>query len=261
MQQIYYTNPYESQYPPMPVYPSPAAYNTPIPAPMPEPMPEPPTELNGTTPVHNRLGKHVNPFIEHYNLVQRGEISNTRPNNLRFPHAVTPRSTNPKSFFHICTYEQSPSTRVSETICFKNDNPRLYANTDNEQYKPLLFFLNWSNIPYENKLHHFRIEELHSQKHRFPEILPPIPCETVETNKRSTRNMGRDVVHHQRCPELKQFYSLTEKFLYRYNYEFTFPRNPSLDHVNAKASQVVTGVSVDFQQKDLETLLMLIKIN
>ena len=77
MQQVYYTNPYrnESQYPPMTVFPPPAAFNPPMPA----PMPEPPTELNGTTPVHSRLGKHVNPIIEHYNLVQRGEISNTRP--------------------------------------------------------------------------------------------------------------------------------------------------------------------------------------
>ena len=151
MQQVYYTNPYsnESQYPPMPVYPPPATFNPPMPAPMPEPMPEPPTELNGTTPVHIRLGKYVNPIIEHYNLVQRGEISNIRPNNLRFPHAVTPRSSDPKSFFHISTYEQSPSTHVSETIWFKNDDPRLYVDPDNEQYNPLLSFLNWSNIPYE----------------------------------------------------------------------------------------------------------------
>ena len=49
--------------------------------------------------------------------------------------------------------------------------------------------------------------------------------------------MGRDVVHHQRCPQLKQFYSLTEKFLYRYAYKFTSPRNPSLNHVVAKTSQ------------------------
>ena len=160
MQQVYYTNSYsnESQYPPMPVYPPPVAFNPPMPAPMPKPTPEPPTELNGTTSVHNRFGKHVNPIIEHYNLAQRGEISNTRPNNLRFPHAVTPRSTNPASFFHISTYEQSTSTRVSETIWLKNDDPRLYADPDNEQYNPLLSFLNWSNIPYENKLHHFRIE-------------------------------------------------------------------------------------------------------
>ena len=53
--------------------------------------------------------------------------------------------------------------------------------------------------------------------------------------------MGRDIVHHQRYPQLKQFYSLTEKFLYRYNYKFTLPRNPSLDHVTAKASEDVTA--------------------
>ena len=52
--------------------------------------------------------------------------------------------------------------------------------------------------------------------------------------------MGRDVVHHQRYPQLK-FYSVTEKFLYRYNYKFTLSRNPSLDHVTAKASQDVTA--------------------
>ena len=235
-QQVYFTNPYESQHPPMPVYPPPAAFSPPPPA----PMPEPPREINGTTPVHNRLGKPVNPIIEHYNLVQRGEISNTRPNNLRFPHAVTSRIINPKCFFHISTYEQSPSTRVSETIWFKNDGPRLYADPDNEQYDPLLFFLNWSNIPYENKLHHFRIEEFHSQQNRVPEFTPPIPCETVETIKSSTRNMGRDVVHHQRYPQLKQFYSLTEKFLYRYNYKL-YLYNPSPDHVTAKTSQDVTA--------------------
>ena len=53
--------------------------------------------------------------------------------------------------------------------------------------------------------------------------------------------MGRDVVHHQRYPQLKQFYSLTENFLYRYNYKFTLPRHPSTDHVTAKASQDVNA--------------------
>ena len=54
---------------------------------MPEQMPEPPTDLNPneTKPVHNRLGKPVNPIVQHYNQVQREEISRTRPNNLRFP--------------------------------------------------------------------------------------------------------------------------------------------------------------------------------
>ena len=66
-QQVYFTNPNERQYPPMPVYPPPAAFNPPPPA----QMREPPTEINGTTTVHNRWGKPVNPISEHYNLVQR----------------------------------------------------------------------------------------------------------------------------------------------------------------------------------------------
>ena len=36
-----------------------------------------------------------------------------RPNNLRFPYAVTPRSKNPKSFFHQSTNEQSPDSTIS----------------------------------------------------------------------------------------------------------------------------------------------------
>ena len=36
-----------------------------------------------------------------------------------------------------------------------------------------------------------------------------------------------------------QFFSSTEKFLCRYNYEFTLPKNPSLDHVVARVSQNV----------------------
>ena len=92
---------------------------------MPEPMPEPPTDLklNATTPVRNRLGKPVNPIVEHYNQVQHGEISNTRPNNLRFPHAVNPKSNNPKSIFHLSTYEQSPSTHINDTVWLKKDDP------------------------------------------------------------------------------------------------------------------------------------------
>ena len=92
---------------------------------MPEPMPETPTDLNlnETTLVHNRLGKPVNSIVEHYNQVQRGAISNTRPNKLRFPHAVTPRGNNPKIVFHLSTFEQSPRTHISDTVLFQNDDP------------------------------------------------------------------------------------------------------------------------------------------
>ena len=236
MQHLYYTNPYNNNnlytHPPMPVFPPPIVYNPHLP----ESMPEPPSEINGTTPVHNRLVKPVNPIVEHYNQVQRGEISNTRPDNLRFPHAVTPRTNNPKSFFHLSTYEQSPSTHISETVWFKNDDPRFYANPDNEQYNPLLSFLNWANIPYENKLHNFHIHPIFKQQNRLPEFIPPEPCENLETIKNSTRNMGRAALYQQKFPQLKQFYSLTEKFLYNYNYRFFLRRNPSLDHAIAKAS-------------------------
>ena len=39
-----------------------------------------------------------------------------RPNNLRFPYAVTPRSSNKKSFFHQSTNEQTSTSTVMETI-------------------------------------------------------------------------------------------------------------------------------------------------
>ena len=55
--------------------------------------------------------------------------------------------------------------------------------------------------------------------------------------KKSTRNMGRDAQHQESNPQLKQFCSLTEKFLYNYNYRFYIPKSPILDLVIAKASQ------------------------
>ena len=42
--------------------------------------------------------------------------SHFRPNNLRFPYAITPRSNNRKSFFHQSTNEQSPTATLMETI-------------------------------------------------------------------------------------------------------------------------------------------------
>ena len=74
--------------------------------------------------------------------------------------------------------------------------------------------------------------------------MSPEPCENVETIKNSTRNIGRDELYQQNHPQLKQFYSLTEKFLYNYNYEFTLPKNPSLDHVITKTSQDVHAYKI-----------------
>ena len=76
------------------VFPPPVVFN---PA-MSEQLPEPPADMsfNITTPLHGRLGaKKTNPVVEHYNQVQRGEISRSNPNNLRYPNVVTPRSNNP----------------------------------------------------------------------------------------------------------------------------------------------------------------------
>ena len=74
--------------------------------------------------------------------------------------------------------------------------------------------------------------------------MPPEPCENVKTIKNSTRNMGRDAIYQQIYPQLKHFYSLTEKFLYNYNYKFTPPKNQSLDHVIAKATQDVHAYKI-----------------
>ena len=50
--------------------------------------------------------------------------SHIRPNKLRFPYALTPRSNNIKSFFHQSTNKQSPTSTVSETIWFTEMDPR-----------------------------------------------------------------------------------------------------------------------------------------
>ena len=101
----------------------------------------------------------------------------------------------------------------------------------------MLAFLKWANIPYVKKLHNFHIHTFYKQQHRLPEFIPPETCENVETIKNSTRNMGRDSTYQRKYPQLKQFYSLTEKFIYSYNYKFTLPQNPFLGHVIAKATQ------------------------
>ena len=60
--------------------------------------------------------------------------------------------------------------------------------------------------------------------------------------------MGRDKFHQAKYPILKQFYSLTERFLYDYNYEFKVPITCTFDHLVAKASQDLSAVSV-FEQE------------
>ena len=71
-----------------------------------------------------------------------------RPNNLRFPYAVTPRSNNRKSFFHQFTNEQTPTTTVKETIWFQEKDTRTLNNPHNSNYNPLLSYRNWSEMPF-----------------------------------------------------------------------------------------------------------------
>ena len=201
----------------MPVFPPHVVYNPP----MSEQLSEPPTNLNfnETTLIHERIGtQKTNPIVEHYSQVQRGENSQSRPINLRFPNAVTTRISHPNNFFHQSTYEQSPNTSISDTIRFKNEEPINYANPNRDFYNHLISFLNWAKIPYDNKLHNFHMHTFYQQQHRIPEFMPPETRKKVETIKNSTRNMGRDTEHQKNCPQLNQIYSLTRKFLHNYNY-------------------------------------------
>ena len=55
--------------------------------------------------------------------------------------------------------------------------------------------------------------------------------------------MGRDKIHQATYPILKQFYSLTEHFLYDNNYEFKVPVVCTFDLLMAKASQDLSAYS------------------
>ena len=90
-----------------------------------------------------------------------------RPNNLRFPYAVTPRSNNRKSFFHQSTNEQTPTATVMETIWFQEKDPRTLSNPHNSNYNPLLSYRNWSEMPFDSRDYNFVITPLHNLKDRI----------------------------------------------------------------------------------------------
>ena len=167
-----------------------------------------------------------------------------RPNNLRFPYAVTPRSNNRKSFFHQSTNEQTPITTVMETIWFQKKDSRTLKNPHNSNYNPLLSYRNWSEMPFDSRDYTFVITPLHNLKDRVSEYFPPLPSENTTTVKRSTKNMGRDKLHQSTYPILKQFCSLTERFMYDYDYEFKVPVSCTFDYLIAKASQDLSAYSV-----------------
>ena len=182
-------------------------------------------------------------------LFTRQTVPNT--NNLRFPYAVTPRSNNRKSFFHQSTNEQTPTETVMETVWFQDKDPKALSNPHGINYNPLLSYRNWSEMPFDSRSYNFFIAPLHTLKDRVSEFFPPLPSENTNTVKRSTKNMGRDKIHQSLYPKLKQFYSLTERFLYDYDYEFRLPRTCNFDFLVAKASQDLSAYSAFTQQHQI----------
>ena len=182
-------------------------------------------------------------------LFTRQTVPNT--NNLRFPYAVTPRSNNRKSFFHQSTNEQTPTETVMETVWFQDKDPKTLSNPHGINYNPLLSYRNWSEMPFDSRSYNFFIAPLHTLKDRVSEFFPPLPSENTNTVKRSTKNMGRDKIHQSLYPKLKQFYSLTERFLYDYDYEFRLPRTCNFDFLVAKASQDLSAYSAFTQQHQI----------
>ena len=187
------------------------------------------------------------------NVRQRLFTRQTVPNanNLRFPYAVTPRSNNRKSFFHQSTNEQTPTETVMETVWFQDKDPKTLSNPHGTNYNPLLSYRNWSEMPFDSRSYNFFIAPLHTLKDRVSEFFPPLPSENTNTVKRSTKNMGRDKIHQSLYPKLKQFYSLTERFLYDYDYEFRLPRTCNFDFLVAKASQDLSAYSAFTQQHQI----------
>ena len=182
-------------------------------------------------------------------LFTRQTVPNT--NNLRFPYAVTPRSNNRKSFFHQSTNEQTSTETVMETVWFQDKDPKTLSNQHGTNYNPLLSYRNWSEMPFDSRSYNFFIAPLHTLKDRVSEFFPPLPSENTNTVKRSTKNMGRDKIHQSLYPKLKQFYSLTERFLYDYDYEFRLPRTCNFDFLVAKASQDLSAYSAFTQQHQI----------
>ena len=187
------------------------------------------------------------------NVRQRLFARTTIPttNNLRFPYAVTPRSNNRKSFFHQSTNEQTPTETVMETIWFQNKDPKNLSNPHGMNYNPLLSYRNWAEMPFDSRSYNFFMAPLHTLKDRVSEFFPPLPSENTNTVKRSTKNMGRDKIHQSQYPKLKQFYSLTERFLYDYDYEFRLPVDCNFDLLVAKASQDLSAYSAFTQQHQI----------
>ena len=104
-------------------------------------------------------------------------------------------------------------------------------------------------MPFDSRDYNFVITPLHNLKGRISEYIPHLPSENNNTVKRSTKNMGRDKIHQTAYPILKQFYSLAERFMYDYGYEFKVPKVCTFDYILAKACQDLSAYSVFEHQK------------
>ena len=96
-----------------------------------------------------------------------------KPNNLHFPYAVTPGSSNKKSFFHQSTNERTPTSTVMETIWFHNMDPTNLNNPHIINYNPLLSYRKCAEMPFESKHYNFVMAPLHNLKDRISECFPP----------------------------------------------------------------------------------------
>ena len=123
-------------------------------------------------------------------------------------------------------------------------HPNSFSNPHNREYSLLLSYRNWADLPFESKMYNFVIAPLDNLKYRVSEHFPPLPSENKNTVKWSTNNKGRDNIHQASYPILKQFYSLTDCFLYDYNYDFRLPLLRTFDHLVAKASQDLSAYSL-----------------
>ena len=131
-----------------------------------------------------------------------------------------------------------------ETIWFQDKDPRTLNSPHSSNYNPLLSYRNWANMPFDSREYNFFMSPLHNLKDLVSEYFPPLPPENTNTVKRSTKNMGRDKLHQTLYPKLKQFYILTERFLYDYDYEFKLPVTCNYDLLVAKASQDLSAYSI-----------------
>ena len=131
-----------------------------------------------------------------------------------------------------------------ETIWFQEKDPRTLNSPHSSNYNPLLSYRNWANMPFDSREYNFFMSPLHNLKDRVSEYFPPLPPENTNTVKRSTKNMGKDKLHQTLYTKLEQFYILTERFLYDYDYEFKLPVTCNYDLLVAKASQDLSAYSI-----------------